>query len=264
MAKFFRIIIPNYNNAVWLKKCVDSVLSQTFTDYELIIVDDCSDDGSREYLGSGELDGRAQIVLSAIKRYNGGSRNLGMNMSECDTKYTVFLDSDDWFVAPEVLQDLHDFIVDEEYPDCIRLPYKFEYDGNKSGQVMLNDKTPEELVHSCFVACWTKCVKSDLVQPFPENTLMEDVVQHIKQCDVIREVVPFPKFVVLNNKNNLNSCTRKENFDLHKSKWQSSMYRYMADLLELELSHDYCENERAKRLIGAKKNLSLGKYTQSL
>ena len=161
-----------------------------------------------------------------------------------------------------MLQDLHDFIIAKGSPDCIRLPYRFEYDGNKTGSVPLNDDTPAKLVNSVFVACWTKCIKTELVQPFPENTLMEDVVQHIKQCDVINEVVPFTRPVVTHNKNNTNSCTKKENVDGNK-KWKSSMYRYMADLIDLELTHDYCEKQRDSRAIGCQRNIEKGVYTQS-
>lgn len=257
---YFRIIIPNYNNSKWLDKCIGSVVEQTFTDYGLVFVDDASTDGSVskaiDLIGT-----KGYVIPLGDKHWNGGSRNIGLE-NYLDSKYTLFLDSDDWFVDCDVLQNLHDFIVAKGSPDCIRLPYRFEYDGFKSGQVPLDDDTPEKLVKSDFVACWTKCIKSELVQPFPENTLMEDVVQHIKQCDVIREVVPFNKFVVLHNRNNLNSCTRKENVDSSK-KWQSSMYRYMADLLDLELSKPYTIATRDRKAEVCLKNIRDGKYTQS-
>ena len=257
---FFRIIIPNYNNGKWLKKCVESVLSQSFTDYELIVVDDCSEDDSAKYLES--IRDKALVFLCKEKHYNGGSRNIGINQFTGQSKYTLFLDSDDWFTNLDILKELHDFIVVNGQPDCIRLPYRFEYEQTKTGQVMLCDNTPEMLVHSCFVACWTKCIKSDLIQPFPENTLMEDVVQHIKQCDVISEVIPFNLPVVVHNKNNLNSITREGNTSTNK--WQSSMFRYMADLMDLELEHDYCKNEREKRKSACFRNIKAGVYSQSI
>jgi glycosyltransferase involved in cell wall biosynthesis len=258
---FFRVIIPNYNNAKWLTNCLNSVLNQTFTDYDLVVVDDLSTDESVDV--AGELIGdRGLIIGGGHKRWNGGSRNLGMNCHD-DAKYTVFLDSDDWFVDNNVLQDLHDFIVDEEYPDCVRLPYRCEYDGDKTLDVHLNDSTLDGLARSVFVACWTKCIKTELVQEFPENTLMEDVVQHIKQCDVLKNVVPFHRPFIVHNRNNLNSCTRKENQDLQHGKWQSSMYRYMADLLDMELEHDYCENVRKRKIDVCFKNIQNGVYTQS-
>jgi glycosyltransferase involved in cell wall biosynthesis len=260
---FFKIIVPNYNNAGWLDKCLGSVKNQTYHDYGLVFVDDCSTDDSRdkaEKIAEGWMN--ALLRYPHEKRYNGGSRNLGLEYYT-DAKYTLFLDSDDWFVDENVLQDLHDFIVEKNYPECIRLPYSFEYDLVKTGNVYLCDNTPEMLVKSCFVACWTKCIKSGLIQPFPENTLMEDVVQHIKQCDAINEVVPFTRPVVVHNRNNTNSITREGNQDLKRGKWQSSMFRYMADLLDMKLMHDYCEKVRQHRIEVCLKNIKNDVYTQS-
>lgn len=259
---FFRIIMPNYNNREWLEKSIGSVLNQTFEDYDFVFIDDCSTDGSIDTAGELIRD-NGLVIGYRTKVWNGGARNEGM-LCHDDAKYTLFLDSDDWLVDNHVLQDLHDFIVAKGEPECIRLPYRFEYDGNKSGQVQLCDNTPEMLARSCFVACWTKCIRSDLVQPFPENTLMEDVVQHIKQCDVINEVAVYNKFVVLHNRNNTNSITREGNQDLKRGKWRSSMYRYMADLLDMELKHDYCEKIRQERVDACLKNIKAGIYSQSI
>ena len=255
---FFKIIVPNYNNDVWLPKCIDSVFRQSFGDFELIVVDDCSTDNSREYLD--KIKDNATIIYLSEKRYNGGTRNVGLSY-DIDSDYTLFIDSDDWLDNPDVLQNLHDFIVMNNYPDCIRLPFKYVYDGTKMGFAMLNDATLEKLVMSDFVACWTKCVKSDLVQPFPENTLMEDVVQHIKQCDVIRNVVPFNEIVIVHNKNNKNSVTTGDN--TKAKKWISSMYRYTADLMDLELSTEYCKFEQKRRVDGCIRCIKADVYTQS-
>ena len=237
--------MPNYNNAEWLDKSIGSVLGQTFQDYHFIFVDDCSIDQSRETMLK-MLEGHknCSALGNKEKLWNGGSRNIGIDAKILPSEYTLFLDSDDWLIDNNVLQDLHDFIVDNNYPDCVRLPYVAEYDGDKKLEMMLNESSPEKLVESIFVACWTKCIKSELVQPFPENTLMEDVVQHIKQCDVIKTVEPFYRPVVMYNRNNANSCSNEQNQDLQNGKWQSSMFRYMADLLDLELKHDYCVKQR--------------------
>lgn len=260
---YFRIIIPNYNNAVWLDKCLGSVIGQTFDDYAIVFIDDASTDGSedkaREIIGT-----HGYVIPSYDKLWNGGARNVGLSQYK-GSKYTIFLDSDDWFTSPDILQKLHDFIEAEGEPDCVRLPYRAEYDGDKTLEVPLNDDNAEKLVGSIFVACWTKCIKSELVQPFPENTLMEDVVQHIRQCDVIEYPVSvFIEPVVVHNKNNLNSCSRDENQDLQHGKWQSSMFRYMADLLDLELSHDYCIKQRDWKAEICLKNIKDDKYTQSV
>lgn len=255
---FFRIIIPNYNNAEWLNNCINSVLNQTYTNYDLIFVDDVSTDNSIEI--AGELIGDNGLIIGCGQKvWNGGARNVGLNC-HYDARYTLFLDSDDWFVDDSVLQDLHDFIIDSGYQDCVRLPYICELEDGQRIRVQLDDATPEALVGSCYVACWTKCIKSDLVQEFPENTLMEDVVQHIKQCDVIKNVQPFDRPVVVWNRKNKNSCSRVENQNCRQGKWQSSMYRYMADLLDLDLKTDYCKAERQKRAGDCLKNIKNGKY----
>ena len=263
---FFRIIMPNYNNEKWLDKSIGSVLNQTFTDYHFIFVDDMSTDGSREKMLS-MLEGHknCSALGNKIKLWNGGSRNVGIEAQIISSEYTLFLDSDDWFASPDILQQLHDFIIENDRPDCVRLPYIAEYDGDNHLPIMLNDSDAEKLVGSIFVACWTKCIKSELVQPFPENTLMEDVVQHIKQCDVISyPVAVFDKPVVIYNRNNTNSCSNEQNQDLQHGKWQSSMFRYMADLLDLDLMHDYCIKQRDWRADICLNNIKKGEYTQSV
>ena len=176
---YFRIIIPNYNSGDWIRKCLNSVDGQTFKDYVLVIVDDCSTDGSRsiieEYAKEHDLVG---AYMSKVKLFNGGARKKGLQISRSlDTKYTLFLDSDDWFVDDYVLEKIHNKLEEHEV-DCLTLPYKPLIGKSLVSQELIRN-TRKDLVESVFVACWTKCIKSDLIVPFPENTLMEDVVQHI-------------------------------------------------------------------------------------
>lgn len=89
----FSIIIPTYNRLDLLKEALDSVWRQTFTDYEVIVVDDGSSDGTWEYLLS--LGGK----VAALRQENAGpgmARNLGAKHAKGE--YLAFLDSDDlWF-----------------------------------------------------------------------------------------------------------------------------------------------------------------------
>lgn len=98
------IIIPVYNVEPYIRKCLDSVKAQTFTDFEAIIVDDSSPDDSikiaMEFVVS---DPRFKIVT----RENGGlsaARNTGIE--HANGKYIAFLDSDD-FIAPTYLEKLY-------------------------------------------------------------------------------------------------------------------------------------------------------------
>ncbi|MBS6941027.1 MAG: glycosyltransferase family 2 protein [Slackia piriformis] len=88
------IVIPVYNTARYLERCLDSVLSQTFSDIEVICVDDGSSDGSAAILDArARIDGRLRVV----HRSNAGaaaSRNVGLDMARGE--YVLFVDSDDY------------------------------------------------------------------------------------------------------------------------------------------------------------------------
>lgn len=250
---YFRIVIPNYNNSPWLHPCLRSVVNQSFRDFECIVVDDMSTDDSMKVIESYPVT----ALRVEKKSYNGGTRNVGLRYP-ADSKYTLFLDSDDWFCGNYVLQMIHDRLEDN-HPDCLTLPYKYMIGKSISFQP-LKRNTRKDLVDSVFVACWTKCIKSDLIVPFPENTLSEDVIQHIMQADVLNTFDSIEKPVVVWNRNNLNSCTRAENQSFKSGKWQASMYRYTADLIDMELKTPECEAQRKWRLERILEEHKAGKF----
>ena len=100
---FISVIIPVYNTEKYLAECVESVLNQTFTDYELILVDDGSTDGSGALCDSyAENDGRVKV----IHKENGGAssaRNAGLDIAKGN--YIYFIDSDD-HIEPEAFEKL--------------------------------------------------------------------------------------------------------------------------------------------------------------
>ena len=259
MKNFFRIVMPNYNNAEWIDKCLESIQNQTFQDYKVVIVDDASTDNSVEVIER-MLNDKIVFIPSKEKLWNGGARNRGL-IEPIESEYTLFLDSDDWFENENCLQLIYDTIQSNNNPDCISLSYNCLI-GDLEHYQELERNTPKDLVGSVYVACWTKCIKSNLIQLFPENTLMEDVVQHIKQCDKLETIVSIKEPIVEWNRNNTGSCSRVENQDCQQGKWQSSMYRYAADLMDLQLEHDYCEEHRKWRLEIVLNNIKEGKYIQ--
>ena len=104
------IITPSYNCKQVFKATFDSVLSQTYKDFEWIIVDDCSTDGSYEYIKELTKDDKRIKVLQTPK--NGGSavaRNIGLKYAT--GRYITFLDSDD-LLDPNYLECQLEFIKD--------------------------------------------------------------------------------------------------------------------------------------------------------
>lgn len=89
----FSVIIPTYNRAAYLPQTLDSAWRQSFTDFEVVVVDDGSTDGTLEYLES--LGNRLRFLRQANKG-PGAARNLGA--AQAQGTYLAFLDSDDlWF-----------------------------------------------------------------------------------------------------------------------------------------------------------------------
>lgn len=105
----FSIIIPTYNRAAFLPKAIESVLAQTYTDWELIIVDDGSTDNTKEVI-SQYSDGRI-IYIYQQNAERSAARNNGINHAKGD--YVCFLDSDDEYLN-NYLSDLLGIITSKE------------------------------------------------------------------------------------------------------------------------------------------------------
>lgn len=106
------IIVPVYNVEPWLRTCLDSILAQSFTDFEAICVNDGSPDNSAAILKEyAEKDSRIKVITQA----NGGlsaARNTGLE--QASGEFIYFLDSDD-YIHPQLLEILYREINSGEY-----------------------------------------------------------------------------------------------------------------------------------------------------
>lgn len=106
------VVLPNYNGSDFLKKAVDSVLAQTFTDFELIVVEDGSTDQSAELLAS-YSDSRIRVILLEQNEHICVALNTGLAAAR--GKYIARIDSDDCWL-PNKLEKQYRYM--EENPDC--------------------------------------------------------------------------------------------------------------------------------------------------
>ena len=236
------IIIPNYNSEKHIQKCIDSILAQTYKDYELIIVDDMSTDNSVELIKQYQ-DSRIRLIELDHKAFNGGTRNIGVK--EAKGQYILFLDCDDWIYSNDSLKEIVKTIALTK-ADLIRLSYVAHK--GKECKIRLRESNLDQLANTVFVAPWTKCVKKDKYVPFPENTLIEDIVQHIAQIDNIETFAICNTPWVVWNRDNENAISSDVAKYDKTSKRYSSVYRNLADLLDLRCKHDYCEKQRQFRI----------------
>lgn len=98
------VIVPVYNVEKYIARCVDSILAQTFTDFELILVDDGSSDCSGELCDRYSLEDNRITVVHTKNKGVSAARNKGIELSRGD--WVTFIDSDD-YVLPEYLRSLY-------------------------------------------------------------------------------------------------------------------------------------------------------------
>ena len=101
------VLIPVYNAGKYLRKCIDSVLNQSFCDFELILCDDCSMDNSKEICDEYcERDERVRVIHKKTNEGNYAARRTLLENAK--GKYILFVDADDW-IRPETIQQTVDF-----------------------------------------------------------------------------------------------------------------------------------------------------------
>ncbi len=107
----FSIIIPVYNVELYLRECLDSVINQTFVDWEAICVNDGSMDGSASILDEYALKDERIVVVAQPNSGTAAARNRGLKVASGD--YIFFLDSDDWLES-NALQSIADQLDGED------------------------------------------------------------------------------------------------------------------------------------------------------
>lgn len=148
----FSVIVPVYNVEKYLQKCVDSILRQSYKDYELILVDDGSQDKSGEicdYYANMNTD----ITISCIHKNNGGlsdARNVGI--SHASGEYLLFVDSDDW-IDVNALLNINSVIKGQNVDVVVsRFVEAFEDKSviKDAGIVAIKDASNEDIIEYVF------------------------------------------------------------------------------------------------------------------
>lgn len=178
------IIVPVYNVSNYLEECLDSLLKQNITDYEVIMVDDGSTDNSYEIVQEYEEKYDHFVGMTKVNQGLGHSRNVGAAMAKGE--YITFVDSDD--IIPnnsykEMLETIErtgsDFIIG----DVIRFNSNGQFESTLHNHVFrenyekISIKTHKELLYD--TTAWNKVYRSSFWKEhnfmFPEGMLYEDI-----------------------------------------------------------------------------------------
>lgn len=123
------IIIVNYNGKKWLQKCLDSLFDQTYTNFEIIVVDNNSSDDSVNFLKSQYSDKRLHIIEHTENSGFAGGNNIGISSAKGD--YILLLNNDTW-VDFDFLETIVNFYHANSYD--IVAPYENDYNNTKQSQ----------------------------------------------------------------------------------------------------------------------------------
>ncbi len=178
------VIVPVYNVAEFLPKCLDSLIQQSYKDIKIICVNDGSTDNSLDILKEYEKKDKR---IDVIDKKNGGlssARNAGLK--KCDTKYVMFCDSDD-YLSQRMCEKMHDtvekdesdlavciqnvvYLTHDEMKESDRNYYRLEY----TGRQYIHD----ELILKTDVSVLNKIFRMDVIKDndikFPEGLNNED------------------------------------------------------------------------------------------
>ena len=163
------IIVPVYQVENYIRQCIDSILVQTFTDFELILVDDGSKDKSGQICDEyAVLDQRVKV----IHKENGGlsdARNCGMDQAVGN--YFMFVDSDD-YIAPTMLEYLYKALMNKEADIAVcNFLHFFEEDRKRDFSTNIQSEVlsgaeifysrKNERVYGIWTVAWNKLYKRE-------------------------------------------------------------------------------------------------------
>lgn len=173
MESLVSIIVPVYKTKAYLERCVKSVLNQTYTDWELLLVDDGSPDGSGELC---DILAQQNTQIKVFHKKNGGvssARNLGIKESK--GTWIMFLDSDDFFNDTNYLKTL---ITSSKNTDLVISGFSYYSETNGYKPKRITDKnnyfsgqTYKNYVSQClnrfdFLVVWAKLFKKQIIQDY--------------------------------------------------------------------------------------------------
>ena len=152
MNELVSIITPSYNTSRFIGKTIESVLSQTYKNWEMIIVDDCSTDNTDEVV-SKYKDPRIRYLKN--KKNSGAAISRNYALREAKGKWIAFLDSDDLWM-PEKLEKQIAFMEDNGYHFSCCATTSIDEDDNLSGRYTRRPHHVNKI--GMYLYCWPGCL----------------------------------------------------------------------------------------------------------
>jgi glycosyltransferase, group 2 family protein len=170
------VIVPIYNVEKYLEKCINSLLSQTLEDIQIILVNDGSKDNSGNIAREYEKNNKNRIIY--VEKENGGlsdARNYGLKYATGD--FIAFLDSDD-YIEKNAYEEMYNKAI-EENADYVECDFIWEFPNKIRVDKQYPYKNKKEMLSFVRVVAWNKLIKRQLITDnnleFPKGLRYEDV-----------------------------------------------------------------------------------------
>lgn len=170
---FFSVVIPTYNRAAFIEATLQSVLAQTYRNYEIIVVDNCSTDNTDEVLERFIRAGQIRLIKHEQNYERARSRNTGMAAASGD--YVTLLDSDD-FMYPNNLADAAEYASTHPEIKCFHNLYEFV---DLQGNVLKRYPAPslrnqlKAIAAGNFMSCIGDFIHREIYQRYQFDTTPE-------------------------------------------------------------------------------------------
>ena len=255
MSPKISIIVPIYNAQKTIERCIDSILNQDFSDFELILIDDGSKDNSGKICDT--YAGKDQRVRVIHKENSGASASRNLALREAKGEYLQFLDADDW-ITPNATRLL---VESMETNDCDmviadfyrvigeRLSHKgsIDEDGVLSREEFANNmmENPADFYYGVL---WNKLYKRSIIEKYqlcmnPKISWCEDFMfnlEYIRHCENIF-VLQVPIYYYVKTKGSLVS----QSMSLTKTiKTKMMVFEYYNDFYKQVLTEEEYEKKR--------------------
>lgn len=170
------VIVPIYNVEKYLEKCINSLLSQTLEDIQIILVNDGSKDNSGNIAKEYEKNNKDRVIY--VEKENGGlsdARNYGLKYATGD--FIAFLDSDD-YIEKNAYEEMYNKAI-EENADYVECDFIWEFHNKIRVDKQYPYKNKKEMLSFVRVVAWNKLIKRQLIidnnLEFPKGLRYEDV-----------------------------------------------------------------------------------------
>ena len=257
-------VVPVYNGERFLLRCVDSILKQSFDNFELLLIDDGSDDGS--WALCEKLVNQDSRVKAFRQKNQGVSATRNIGLQKAIGKYICFVDCDDW-VESEYLSLLYKSIVEADY-DCARCNHVEHFADHQENKYYSPETDSVGNINRLMVdelpgMVWSRLFKRDFLLKnkitFDENIgYGEDAIFVARVYMATDRIVSLEKELYHYNRCNEFSAIGK--MDIEKERLFALSNRTLEQLLLSHNLHDslkYLNDRKASRVCKAVGSLSL-------